>query len=92
MATTCRAAGIEGDVTGYTLRHTAASWLVARGLPTRLVADFLGTSDQMILSHYGHLAPDYQLAAALAIGSKGVVVGETVGAGFQQNRGNPAIP
>ena len=46
----------------------------------------------MILSHYGHLAPDYQLAAALAIGSKGVVVGETVGAGFHQNRRIPAIP
>ena len=31
MASACRTAGIEGDVTGYTLRHTAASWLVARG-------------------------------------------------------------
>jgi hypothetical protein len=45
----------------------------------------------MILNHYGHLAPDYQLAAALAIGSKGaVVVGEMVGAGFNQNRGKRA--
>ena len=75
MASACRIAGIEGDVTGYTLRHTAASWLVARGLPTRLVADFLGTGEQMILSHYGHLAPDYQLAAALAIGSKNGRIG-----------------
>ena len=82
MASACRAAGIEGDVTGYTLRHAVASWLVARGPPTRLVADFLGTGEQMILSHYGHLAPDYQLPAALAIGSIRVVVGETVGKGF----------
>ena len=55
------------------------------------MADFLA-GEQMILNHYGHLAPDYQLAAALAIGSKGVVVGETVGAGFRQNRGKPATP
>ena len=80
MASACRAAGIEGDVSGYTLRHTAASWLVARGLPTRLVADFLGTGEQMILSHYGHLAPDYQLAAALAIGSKERIGGGSGGA------------
>jgi integrase len=46
-------------VTAYTLRHTASSWLVVRGLPTRKVADFIGMSEQMILSHYGHLAPDY---------------------------------
>ena len=74
-----------GHVTGYTLRHTSASWLVARGLPTRQVADFLGTGEQMIFNHYGHLAPDYQLAAALAIGSKGVVGGGNGGAGFNQN-------
>ena len=63
-------AGIEAGVSAYTLRHTAASWLVAKGLPTRLVADFLGTSETMILDHYGHLAPDYQDAAAEAIGRK----------------------
>ena len=72
--------------------RVVSSWLVARGLPTRLVADFLGTGEQMILSHYGHLAPDYQLVAALAIASKGVVVGETVGAGVKPNRRKLATP
>jgi len=69
LHTACRLAGVE-PVTAYTLRHTAASWLVARGLPTRKVADFIGTGEQMILSHYGHLAPDYQDEAARAIGRK----------------------
>ncbi len=66
----CRLAAIEGGVTAYTLRHTAASWLVSKGLPTRKVADFLGTSEPMIRDHYGHLAPDYQDEAARAIGRK----------------------
>lgn len=63
-------AGISAGVTAYTLRHTCASWLVRQGLPTRLIADFIGTSEAMIQQHYGHLAPDYQDAAALAIGRK----------------------
>ena len=66
----CGIAGIEGAVTAYTLRHSCASWLVAKGLPTRMIADFLGTGEQMILDHYGHLAPDYQQEAARAIGRK----------------------
>ena len=66
----CKLAGVDAGVTGYTLRHSAASWLVAHGLPTRKVADFIGTREQMILSHYGHLGPDYQDEAARAIGRK----------------------
>ena len=69
LHTACRLAKVDA-VTAYTLRHTAASWLVARGLPTRKVADFIGTGEQMILDHYGHLAPDYQDEAAQAIGQK----------------------
>jgi integrase len=69
LHTACKLAGVD-PVTAYTLRHTAASWLVARGLPTRKVADFIGTGEQMILSHYGHLAPDYQEEAVRAIGRK----------------------
>jgi integrase len=70
LARACKLANLSAGVTAYTLRHTCASWLVAEGLPTRLVADFLGTSEAMILQHYGHLAPDYQDAAAKAIGRK----------------------
>jgi integrase len=69
LHTACKLAGVE-PVTAYTLRHTAGSWLVARGLPTRKVAEFLGTSEQMVILHYGHLAPDYQDEAAQAIGRR----------------------
>jgi len=63
-------AGLDSGVTAYTLRHSCASWLVKKGLETRRIADFLGTSEAMIIKHYGHLAEDYQLAAAEAIGRK----------------------
>ena len=70
LATACKLANVDAGVTAYALRHTCASWLVAKGLPTRKIADFLGTSESMIIKHYGHLAPDYQNEAALAIGRK----------------------
>ncbi len=70
MARACKLAGLDAGVTAYTLRHTCASWLVARGISTRMIADFLETSETMILKNYGHLAPDYQREAALAIGKK----------------------
>ena len=71
LARACELAGIAGGVTAYTLRHTCASWLVKSGkVTTREIADFLGTSEPMILNHYGHLAPDYQNRAALTIGRK----------------------
>jgi integrase len=70
LARACALAGLDAGVTAYTLRHTCASWLVAEGVSTRKIADFLGTSEPMILKHYGHLAPDYQVEAANAIGRK----------------------
>jgi integrase len=76
----CKLAGLEGGVMAYTLRHSAASWLVAEGLQTRKVADFLGTSEKMILDHYGHLAPDYQEEAAQAIGRTRRFIGANIGA------------
>jgi integrase len=66
----CSLAKLDDGVTAYTLRHTAASWLVSKGVSTRKVAEFLGTSEQMIIDHYGHLAPDYQDEAVRAIGRK----------------------
>lgn len=60
-------AGLPGGVTAYTLRHSCASWMVKAGTSTRVIADFLGTSEAMILQHYGHLAPDYQDEAIAAL-------------------------
>jgi integrase len=42
LATACKLAKVDAGVTAYALRHTCASWLVAKGLPTRKIADFLG--------------------------------------------------
>lgn len=63
-------AKLADGVTSYSLRHTTATWLVGKGLSTRKVADYLGTSEEMIIRHYGHLAPDFQDEAALKIGHK----------------------
>ena len=70
LATAVAKSGVDSGVTAYTLRHSAGSWLVNKGIPTRKVADFLGTSEQMVIKHYGHLAPDYQDEAAHAIGRR----------------------
>ena len=65
----CVLAKLEG-VSAYTLRHTAATWLVAKGVPIWDVAAHLGTSPEMIDRHYGHFSPDYGERAAAAIGTK----------------------
>jgi integrase len=65
--TACKLAEID-PATMYSLRHTTASWEVAKGRSTRMIAEFLGTSEQMIRAHYGHLAPDYQVEVADSIG------------------------
>jgi integrase len=65
MGRAVRLAGLWG---GITLRHTAATWLVSRGVPVWEVAGYLGTSPEMIEKHYGHYRPDYQDVAAREIG------------------------
>ena len=69
MARACKLAGVP-PATAYSLRHSCASWLMAKGIPTRMIADFLGTSESMIVKHYGHLSPHYQERAAHEIGRK----------------------
>lgn len=64
---TARIAGFE-DVTPYTLRHTAASWMVQKGVPPYKVAAYLGNSPEMIIKHYGHLAPEHMRDALNALG------------------------
>ena len=70
MKRATRLAGLANGVSAYTLRHTAATWLLKKGVPIWEVAKFLGTSPAMIERHYGHHAPDYLRAAARAIGRK----------------------
>jgi len=76
----CELAGLDAGVTAYTLRHTCASWLVAKGVSTREIAGFIGTSEAMIINHYGHLAPDFQDAAVRALSERGGFSGGMRGA------------
>lgn len=49
----------------HDLRHTHASWLLARGVPIHVVSARLGhESIKTTVDTYGHLLPDAQLAAA----------------------------
>jgi integrase len=63
-------AGLWGKVTPHTLRHTAATWLMQRGVPIWQAAGYLGMSAAMIERTYGHHHPDYLHTAARAITSK----------------------
>ena len=62
--------GYGARVTPHTLRHTAATWLMQRGVPIWQAAGYLGMSAEMIERTYGHHHPDYMRAAAQAITSK----------------------
>jgi integrase len=63
-------AGLDTEVTAYTLRHTTGSWAVQKRIPTFKVAKLLGTSERMIEKHYGHLDPDHLRDEVAAIGKK----------------------
>jgi len=73
-------ARLPGRVTPHTLRHTAATWLMQRGVPIWEAAGFLGMSPEVLQDTYGHHHPDFLQGAATAIGQKGryVSVVETV--------------
>jgi integrase len=73
-------ARLPGRVTPHTLRHTAATWLMQRGVPIWEAGGFLGMSSEVLQDTYGHHHPDHLRGAAAAIGQKGryVSVAETV--------------
>ncbi len=75
-----RLANLPGKVTPHTLRHTAATWLMQRGVPIWEAAGFLGMSPEVLQETYGHHHPEFLQGAAVAIGQKGryVSVAETV--------------
>ena len=64
-------AGLAGKVTPHTLRHTAATWLMQRGVPIWEAAGFLWMSAEVLQETYGHHHPDFLQGAAAAIGQKG---------------------
>jgi integrase len=50
-------ARLPGNVTPHTLRHTAATWLMQRGVPIWEAAGFLGMSPEVLQDTYGHHHP-----------------------------------
>lgn len=55
-------------VTPHILRHTAATWMVLRGVPIEEVARYLGHSDSRITERvYGKHTPEYLSRAARAL-------------------------
>lgn len=63
-ATALRKAGIE-DCRWHDLRHTAASWMVQRGVPLGLVQKILGHKSIATTNRYAHHAPG-EAAKAMA--------------------------
>jgi len=60
-------AGLNDDVTPHWLRHTAATWLMERGVDTWEASGYLGMTAQTLERHYGHHRPDHQSAARRAL-------------------------
>ena len=69
FAAACKRAGLDG-VTPHTLRHTAATWIMQRGVPAWQAAAFLSMSEATLTRVYGHHHPDYMREAAEAIGNR----------------------
>ena len=65
-----RSAGLDHRMSPHTLRHTAATWLMQRGVPIWQSAGYLGMSAHMIERTYGHHHPEFLRDAAAAITSK----------------------
>jgi integrase len=58
FASACKTADLK-DVTPHTLRHTAITWLVQKGVSLWEVSGYVGVSTDTIERVYGHHAPDY---------------------------------
>ena len=58
------------NVTPHTLRHTAATWLMQRGVNLWTAAGYLGMTVEVLERIYGHHHPDHLAEAVLAITAK----------------------
>jgi integrase len=53
----------HGKVTPHILRHTAATWLMQRGVDPWIAAGYLGMTIQTLIQNYGHHHPEHLGAA-----------------------------
>lgn len=63
-------AGLGPEVVRHTLRHTAATWTMQRGIDLWKSAGWLGMTVETLEATYGHHHPDFQDEAASAFGGK----------------------
>ncbi|TBW33588.1 site-specific integrase [Siculibacillus lacustris] len=64
------ASGLGEDVTPHTLRHTAATWLMQRGVELWEAAGYLGMTVETLERVYGHHSPDHLKNAVAAMDGK----------------------
>lgn len=61
-------AGLSGAITPHWLRHTAATWLMERGVDMWEAGGYLGMTAKVLEDHYARHRPDHQSAARKALG------------------------
>ncbi|MCJ2074504.1 tyrosine-type recombinase/integrase [Methylobacterium sp. E-016] len=82
FASAVRLAGLEEAASPHVLRHTAATWLMQRGVSIWEASGFLGMTPDVLINVYGHHHPDFQSGAAGAFknrGKKSVPLGKSLG-------------
>jgi integrase len=65
-----RDAGLPPEITPHWLRHTAATFMMERGVDMWDAAAYLGMTVKTLEQHYAHHRPGYQAAAAGAHGAR----------------------
>jgi integrase len=74
MREACKHAGITPRVSFHALRHTHASHLAQKGVPTAVIAEQLGHADERMAKRYAHLSETYTGATirqhALTLGTE----------------------
>jgi integrase len=80
-----RDAGLGDDVIPHTLKHTAITWLLGKGVSIWDVAGYVGTSPQIIEKHYGHHNPEANAEVLAAIDGAPTIANGT--GGQRRNRG-----
>ena len=68
-ATACKRAGIK-DATPHTLKHTAVTWAMQKGVDKWQAAGFFGTTYETLERNYAHHHPDFQREAVEAMERK----------------------